>query len=591
MDQFEIILTALEDRIAVFEDKKTGERLVAYGDGKVLPFRSFVAHEMYRLAIPYLMSPNSNVTSLDSRQLAGLLGGVLARQSRVSGTIIDVLAKEFLNKDGSVKTEKVSVLERILLQFGDDSVQEYEGATVLFTSVSNLATKFIEDRRLGSYIEQSSRYVVYTERDRATGHWLYYREPRIMESEFAGEFVSIMDQCFETYSRLTEALIAYYHQIKSIENVMYAVHPHDKKEYRLDELTDEKEIKQFERVYTFDIRTRACDTARILLPAATLTNMAMVANGRTFEYCLKRMYSSGNPEFIDIAERMHETLNKTIPTYVRRADPGGEKMWMEIDECARNIVSQFPEFQKDEPADDDVVFLELPKMVDRGDETMAHVLAANLFPYARCSYGTLVKVLRRKDRDELVTMLRAAVGDRKHRRDRSPRAFEHGYDVTVELTGNFGIFRDLHRHRMCTLLRQHLTPSLGFSLPEDVEAVGFGDEVRALVGAVQELYEKILSKLGPDAAQYMVLFGHHIRWIMGFNLREAQHLLELRTIPQGHVDYRRICQKIHRELCRRAPWIDEVGLLKFVDHEEYSWARAAAEARQSQKAMEKGIEL
>ena len=89
----------------------------------------------------------------------------------------------------------------------------------------------------------------------------------------------------------------------------------------------------------------------------------------------------------------------------------------------------------------------------------------------------------------------------------------------------------------------------------------------------------------------IVLFGHHLRFKLGMNPREAQHLLELRTIPQGHPDYRRPCQKIDDEILRRAPWINETGLLKFVDHNDYPWARAGSEAFQSQEALKRGIRI
>jgi thymidylate synthase ThyX len=86
-----------------------------------------------------------------------------------------------------------------------------------------------------------------------------------------------------------------------------------------------------------------------------------------------------------------------------------------------------------------------------------------------------------------------------------------------------------------------------------------------------------------------VLFGHKIRFMMGMNMREAQHLLELRTVPQGHPNYRRVCQTLHKQLVERAPWIGQTDFFKFVDHNQYDWARADAEARQSQKLMEKGL--
>jgi thymidylate synthase ThyX len=142
---------------------------------------------------------------------------------------------------------------------------------------------------------------------------------------------------------------------------------------------------------------------------------------------------------------------------------------------------------------------------------------------------------------------------------------------------------------MLTQQRQSLNPYLGFTIPEDIVAIGMDGQVREVEKLARHLYEKIEKSLGPDVAQYGVLFGHHIRFLMGFNLREAQHLLELRTIPQGHPDYRRICQKMDSLLKQKAPWLKEIGLLQFVDYADYPWARAEAEARQSAKRLQAEI--
>ena len=580
-----------DDRAAVIVDIESGERFVTYGDGKTLPYGAFIAEELFKLAANYLVSPSSNVTAVDNKQLAGLVGALLARQSRAQGSVIDILAKEFLKPDGSVNREKAEALiGRVLLQFGDDSVQELEYATTLITSISNLATKKIEDRRLASYMEQSSRYVIYTQRDPVTGAWRYYREPRIMASVFASRYVALMDKCFATYAKLVEALSSYYGQVKSKDAAEYAIRPNDTKKYRYAELASEDERREFDRVYKMDLKTRACDTARIVLPASTLTNMAMVANGRTYEYLLKVLYSSDVPEFIDVATRLHETLGKVIPQYVKRALSEGDAFIRETRRRGQEIARSFPNaFAPD--AAGEVDFLDVPRLVANTHDAKAHLLAAVLYPHARCSYRKLIETINEAKERNLAGLVGYLAGDRKGRRDRSPRAFEHGYDITVDVTGNFGIFRDLHRHRMMTLDRQTLNPYLGFNVPSDVIAVGMGETVRALATEIMALYGDLDQHLGADAAEYCVLFGHNLRFKIGMNLREAQHLLELRTIPQGHPDYRRICQKIHDEILKRAPWINETGLLKFVDHNDYLWARAGSEAFQSQEALKRGIRL
>ena len=580
-----------DDRAAVIVDNESGERFVTYGDGKTLPYGAFIAEELFKLAANYLVSPSSNVTAIDNKQLAGLVGALLARQSRAHGSVIDILAKEFLKPDGTVNREKAEALiDRVLLQFGDDSVQELECATTLITSISNLATKKIEDRRLGSYMEQSSRYVIYTQRDPVTGAWRYYREPRIMASVFASRYITLMDKCFATYAKLVEALSSYYGQVKPKDASEYAIRPDDKKKYRYVELGGDDERREFDRVYKMDLKTRACDTARIVLPASTLTNMAMVANGRTYEYLLKVLYSSDVPEFIDVATRLHETLGKVIPQYVKRALPEGDAFIRETRRRGQEIARTFPGALTPDIVGE-VDFLDIPPLIANTHEAKAHMLAAVLYPHVRCSYRRLVELIDAAKERNLAGIIGYLAGDRKSRRDRSPRAFEHGYAITVEVTGNYGIYRDLHRHRMMTLERQPLNPFLGFTVPADVVAVGMGEIVRQLSAEVVALYRDLELHIGFDAAEYCVLFGHHLRFKLGMNPREAQHLLELRTIPQGHPDYRRPCQKIDDEILRRAPWINETGLLKFVDHNDYPWARAGSEAFQSQEALKRGIRI
>ncbi|MBI4598843.1 FAD-dependent thymidylate synthase [Candidatus Uhrbacteria bacterium] len=595
----------LRDRCTVFSvssDEGEEQLQVAFGDGEMLPYRSFILKSVFDLASPYLLSPHSTVTALDPKRLAGLVGAMLARQSRIPGTVVDVLVKEFLVSTpeeseeldipvGDIKVKKLEgIIERILIQYGDDSVQELECATVLFNSVSNLASKVIEDRRLGGFIEQSSRYVLYSERDPVTGRWMYLREPTIMASPEVDAYVHIMDRCFELYVRLSEKLTEHYASLKPVAEAAYAIRPGDAKTYRLDELTDPKEIKEFNRVYKFDLKTRACDTARIVLPAATITNLAMVANGRTFEHLLKRLYSSGYPEFNDLAVRLHETLNKVIPKYVKRASPNGEVYVMAMDaRIKEQIRTRFPEFLSFKKSAEEVAWLNVPNLVRAEAASAAHLLAVVYFPFVCVPYGSMVTRLERESLETLTVLLKEVLGTRQSRRDRCGRGFEHGYPCTFETVGNFGIYRDLQRHRMLTQQRQLLNPHLGFTVPQDVEDIGLGDEVRAVETEVRGLYDRLHLTVGPDVAQYCVLFGHHIRFMMGFNLREAQHMLELRTIPQGHPDYRRVCQKMEIHIRERAPWIAEAGLLQFVDHAQYPWARAAAEARQSSKRLAMGM--
>jgi thymidylate synthase ThyX len=82
-------------------------------------------------------------------------------------------------------------------------------------------------------------------------------------------------------------------------------------------------------------------------------------------------------------------------------------------------------------------------------------------------------------------------------------------------------------------------------------------------------------------------FAYNIRWYVKMNLREAVHLCELRTMPQGHPDYRFIAQKIWRKIQEIHPMLAEVG--KFIDSTSYRLGRLQSEMRTEYKksTMEK----
>jgi len=85
----------------------------------------------------------------------------------------------------------------------------------------------------------------------------------------------------------------------------------------------------------------------------------------------------------------------------------------------------------------------------------------------------------------------------------------------------------------------------------------------------------------------VVPFAFKIRWYMKMNLREAVHMCELRTMPQGHPDYRFITQEMWRKIQKVHPALAEAG--KFIDWKKYRMGRLQSEMRTEFKksAMEK----
>jgi len=61
------------------------------------------------------------------------------------------------------------------------------------------------------------------------------------------------------------------------------------------------------------------------------------------------------------------------------------------------------------------------------------------------------------------------------------------------------------------------------------------------------------------------------------NAREAMHVIELRTAPQGHPAYRRVCQAMHRLIGEQAGHRAVAEAMIFVDHATVELERLGAE--------------
>lgn len=533
----------------------------------------------------YVTDPESNVFAV--KGLAGIIGPVYARYSRAKGSFLETFLKEFI-KEGQLDPVKAKeVIERILIAFGDDSVGELEGAHLSLEQISNLATKEVEDRRIGgSPIEQSTRYVVYDQKDppsheategQASGRWRYLRPKEIMQSSLASEYEAVMDELFNVYASLVEPMQEYYKKIKPIDQAEYDVLGKGEKQKRAD-LKDEKDIKAFDRTYGFDIRSKTCDTIRVLLPASTLTNVGLFGNGRFFQNLISHLYTHELDEMNLLAEKAHNALGQTMPTFVKRAKRNEylAATRKNMQELADKILSGTA------PQEEQYVRLFLNSDLDYYNL----LLTQALYPYSRHPLHQLCDIVGKLSAQEKQKIFDAYAGNRKSRRDRPDRALEAGYPFTFDLIGDFGIYRDLQRHRMLTQQRQLLNPYLGFADNDDIRIAGFQPKIDAVREKAERLYEKVKEECGRVAAQYTVLFGHRIRFTMGMNLREAEHMTELRTTPQGHPSYRKVCQEMAAQILEACPWAKET--LKFVDFGQYTWARADSEAKQ--RVREKELE-
>jgi thymidylate synthase ThyX len=195
------------------------------------------------------------------------------------------------------------------------------------------------------------------------------------------------------------------------------------------------------------------------------------------------------------------------------------------------------------------------------------------------SYQNIMQQVKKISKEKKIKIINEFIKIRTNKRHKPSRAFENVY-YTFDLCNNFGMFRDFHRHRALTLQRQLLTTDHGFVLPNEIKTLGLEKDFKECMKNTKDTFGKIRKKY-PEQSQYVVNFAYNYPYFMKLNLREACHLIELRTIPQGHIDYRRVAQQMYKQINKVHPNLSQI--MKFVDLKEYDLERFESEKRTEEK--------
>lgn len=523
---------------------------------------------------------NSHFSNTDRRVFAIITprqvdrGALMSRYSRTDKTMRRIFLDEFIKNPNRGQ----EFYERVLLEYGDDSVAELGEAQVAIEWISNIAAKNIEDHRIGlSYLEKSSRYVAFDRK--INGHYKYCREENIMQSPFADQYIQACDYAFDVYSKNIQSMQKFISETEPIDRFLFFDFI-SKQETAYSNLKNQKDIESAQKVYNSTIRSKTLDALRGLLPASTLTNLGVTGNGRAFEYLLSTMFASSLKEMKTLASQLHAELNLVIPAFIRRAnDKYGQALQAYLTDTRSTITELAHYYIKNIKADKNPYSV---KLLNYEDNCEAEIKVASAILYEQADGQSLEKItqhirsLPAYDRKKIIqtyTKLRA------NRRQRPGRAFEM-VEYTFEMFTNFGMFRDLHRHRILTMERQLLSTRHGYDIPAEIIKLGISKDFKDCMYKCNEVYEMISRKY-PTEAQYVVNLAYKYPYFVKLNLREACHMIELRTIPQGHPDYRKMCQKMYKQIKHVHPMLSRG--MKFVDLRKYELERFFAEKNVEKK--------
>ncbi len=476
-------------------------------------------------------------------------------------TGIEAIADEMSPDDPLIKLKRAEDLyKRVFYEYGDDSVAQLGGVHLACEQASNLLTKVLEWGRLAAYLEQSTRYIAYDQR--LGDGYRFFLPPEVEESPLRDDYLAMMNRLFETYREMRPVMIQYFTQR----------HPRREGDPAW--------------IHRAAIRAKAFDSIRGLLPASTLSNMGIYATGQAYEMALIRMQAHPLREVRDYGAMMLTELRKVIPSFLTRVDlPDRGVLWSNYLSETGFRLEEIAERLGVSPAPAAEVTL-----TDWDPDAERKLAAAALYSVSELPDAKLRETVDGMSSEQVTELVASMVGERRNRRHKPGRALERSY-YRFDVVCDFGAFRDLQRHRMMTIEWQPLTTRLGHERPEELADAGLDGLWDRTLEEAGEFYERVRTSLGRQVAQYAVPFAYHIRFMMEMNARQALHLIELRTQPAGHPNYRRVCIEMHRQIAEVAGHTRIANAFKYLNTDGVDLERLEAGRRLERRLLGQSMPL
>jgi thymidylate synthase ThyX/thymidylate kinase len=513
---------------------------------------TYITEEGHEYLRPYLTNTQDDVYAFTDKLPSQTIAAAMARLSRRGDDMRITLLDEFSAAEGD-KSDKL--LKRVITSYGDDSVQQLVGRHVVVENASNLLTKKLEWGRLAAYLEQSTRYIYFDKKDKY-GDYRYHKL-NYLNQDVQKAYEATMDKIFDIYSFIVAKLTDH---VRSSSNV-----PENEQDAAWKSAT----------------RAQACDAARAVLPVATKSTVGIFASGQALESLIMHLLSDNLAESHETGRKLLAEARKTIPAFLERVDINERGILaMGYRAFTRENTRQIADELLPARISGDT---ETVRLADVWPKNEMEIIPDILYEHSPLSLTEIRKEMDKWSIDKKKKVIEGYIGDRFNRRHKPGRAFEkvhYSWDILCD----YGIFRDLQRHRMVDDLSwQALTPRYGYEIPELVLKAGLSEEFEKCFDLSLKLYSLMQEKGYEQEAQYATLLGHRMRWKVTFNAREAYHIIELRSSPQGHPAYRKIVQQMHEKISEVHPLI--AGGMKFVNQKENPELTRLAAERYTQKKL------
>ena len=398
--------------------------------------------------------------------------------------------------------------ERWVLGYGHASVAEHAVLHLAVENISRVACDALEDNRLASYTEKSSRYQLMPQG--------YFHVPQ----ELTGE-PALADLFRETCNKLFHG---YRDLLDGCTNYLQGRNPRRKGER--------------ESVYNLRLRREATDSCRAVLPAATLTNVGVTANARVLEHAISKLMSSEVAEERSLGEEIREQGRSITPTLIKYADQnqylmGAAQIQQDLAlRYAGEVSPAAPSKSTDSGPGEGPWCVRLVHWDEQAEEKLA---AGLLYRRSQQSYQYVwrhVMEMGVENRREIIRRCVEDMGDH----DAPVRELEL-VDYTFEFLMDYGAYREFKRHRLQSYIPQLLTVDHGYQVPKLMAEAGLESRFHDTMGAAEDAFRQV-QESSPQAAQYLVTHAHNRRVLSKMNLRECYHLFKLRTSELAHFSIR-----------------------------------------------------
>ena len=475
--------------------------------------------------------------NLNTENLGEAHGLIVARLSQSSKPFNEII-KELFNENGLNKEKIIDFHKRITLGIKHHSIEQHSQTSVGFENISIIATnKYFENKRLAAYLERSTRYQDFSNPS--------YYIPKELTEEQKKEYVSIIEELFRTYQLVLPKI-----------------------ETEITRIYKEKGIVEKES----NIRKKAFDCARYLLPCSTHTNFAMSANSQTYRSLITDLVSIKNAELNESASEMQKELEKIYPALLNNTICNSDEKRKEHLNKENKINPVKSNNSTEKIIIEENVFENIQntvKLIDytkNAENLVCYEYLVKEGYYPKSENGKVIlneKELTESEKEEMLAKMFEynLVEEKPHR---ATELANYYFETILD----FGAGRDVHRNRMLTWIDSYVSPEYGFAIPYYLTSETKEAYLNAFKKAFEVWTKLVKSGVSKEIAQYLLPLGTNYKVFYNINAKELHHVSKTRTTKHAHYSYR---EYVHQmvELAKQAQPLLGNNIKDYFEKEQY----------------------